>query len=285
MSLELSKGYSAARSITYLSDPVLSSRVQDLPVQMEMSHNEVSDGLRRALHGALSMAQDRGYRVQSDNPLLKPPPTCCVTFFRSFPAYFDVINPVYGETIRFEFWNVPLNKLPGQAGQFVTRRLCRAARTMAVAESAMRFILMVPQYSHHLEKRAKHAVDRLGAQLEVFPHHFFLTVHNLLRQQPHKLLKDRLMLERLKEMYGPVANLPKVREDDLLCRYLGAGPGDVLLSGDGCNGMVSWRLVMPNRSPPHDPPGQLERRVERRRSDRAKFLGYLQTISEDTSYY
>lgn len=250
-----------------------------------MSRNEISDELRLALQGALSMAQDRGYKVQSDNPLLKPPPTCCATFFNSFPAYFDVTNPVYGETIRFEFWNVPLNKLPGQAGQLATERLRRAARTMAVAESAMRFILLVPQYSHYLEKRERHAVERLGAQLEVFSHHFFLTVHNLRRQQPHQLLKDRLMLERLKELYGPVANLPKISEDDLLCRYLGAGPGDVLLSGDGCDGMVSWRLVMPSRSPPHDHPGQLERRVERRRSDRAKFLGYLKTISEDASYY
>lgn len=250
-----------------------------------MSHNEITSELRRALQGTLSMARDRGYKVHSDNPLFKPPPSCCATFFSSFPAHFDVTNPVYGEAIRFEFWNVPLNKLPGQAGQLATRRLRRAARAMDVAVSGLRLVLVVPQYSHHLEKRERRAVERLGAQLEVFPHHFFLTVHHLYHQHPHQLLKDRLMLERLKEMYGPVANLPKISEDDLLCRYLGAGPGDVLLSGDGCASMVSWHLVVPCRSAPHDHPEQLERRVEQRRSDRTKFLGYLQSISKDSSYY
>lgn len=241
--------------------------------------------MRRALQGALSMVQDRGYKVVHNNPLFKLPPISSEAFFRSFPAHFDVISPAYGETIRFEFWNVPLNKLPGQAGELVTGRVRRAASVMAVPVTSLRLVLVVPQYSQHLEERERRAVKRLGAQLEVLPYHFFSSVHQLRRQPPHQLLKDRLLLERLQELYGPVANLPKLSAEDLLCRYLGAGPGDVLLSGNGSTGMVSWRLVVPCRRPHHDHTEPLARRVLQRRNERTRFLGYLQTISEDPNYY
>lgn len=249
-----------------------------------MSRKEIPDELRRALQGVLNMAYDRGYEPLRDDPLLKPPPSSCAAFFRSFPTHFDVISQVYGEKIRFEFWNLPLDKLPGQAGQLAMRRVCRAARAMSVAVSAVRLVLVVPHYSQQQEKRERKAIEHLGAELEVFPYHFFSMVHNLRRQQSHQLLKDRLLLERLRELYGPVANLPKISADDLLCRYLGAGPGDMLLSGDSHVGMVSWRLVVPCRRPGHDNPEELKRRVLQRRSDRAKFLGYLKTISEDPNY-
>lgn len=250
-----------------------------------MSRTETSVALRRALQGALSMAQHRGYEVVRNNILLKPPPSSCDSFFRCFPAHFDVTSPLYGETIRFEFWDVPLGKLPGQVGQLVAGRVRRAARAMAVAPSSVRLMLVVPHCTHLQERQERRAVERLGAQMEVFPHHFFSRVHHLCRQPPHRLLKDRLQLEHFRELYGPLANLPKINADDLLCRYLGASPGDVLLSGGVSGTMVSWRLVVPSRRPPHDDPGQLARRVAQQRSDSARFRAYLQTISENPSYY
>ncbi|KAG0725812.1 hypothetical protein GWK47_037871 [Chionoecetes opilio] len=68
-------------------------QVKTHPVLMPSSkHCKPSRELRRALKGALAMARDRGYVLSGDNQLLTPPPRDSKTFFRSFPAHFDVTD-------------------------------------------------------------------------------------------------------------------------------------------------------------------------------------------------
>lgn len=239
----------------------------------------------------MSMARDRHYVTQTDNPLLSPPPTNSAAFFRAFPAHFDVTDSLGQQVIRFEFWNVPLCRLPGRAGQLVARRVRRAALDTGMALARLRLVLLVPQYTHRQERRERQALRGQGAQLEVFPHHFFARVNQLHRQPCCQLLADRMLLEHFQDVYGSVANLPKISANDFMCRYLGAGPGDILLSHGALGtfgGIRSWRLVVPCRRPRDEHPGDLqalERRVRQRRDDSASFMSYLRTISEDPNYY
>ncbi|KAG0711066.1 hypothetical protein GWK47_021456 [Chionoecetes opilio] len=148
--------------------------VKTHPVLMPSSkHCKPSRELRRALKGALAMARDRGYVMSGDNPLLTPPPRDSKTFFRSFPAHFDVTDRLGQQVIRFEFWNKPLSQLPGQEGQVVAKRVRRAARRTGVPLTRVRLVLLVPQHTHRQERQERRALKTLGAHLEVFQHQFF----------------------------------------------------------------------------------------------------------------
>ena len=108
------------------------------------------------------MAQNRNY-VMHTNPLLTPPPENSATFFRSFPAHFDVTDKSGQEIIRFEFWNVLLDKLPGRPGQLVAKQVRRLARDTGVALTRVHLALLVPQYSHRDEQLEWRALEGLGA--------------------------------------------------------------------------------------------------------------------------
>ncbi|KAG0695315.1 hypothetical protein GWK47_026945 [Chionoecetes opilio] len=140
------------------------------PVLMSSSkHCKPSRELRRALKGVLAMARDRGY-VSGNNQLLTPPPRDTTTFFRSFPAHFDVTDRLGQQVIRFEFWKKPLSKLPGREGQAVAMRVRRAARRTGVPLTRLRLVLLVPHYTHQQERQERRALKRLGAEVEVFTH-------------------------------------------------------------------------------------------------------------------
>ncbi|KAG0696316.1 hypothetical protein GWK47_026579 [Chionoecetes opilio] len=142
-------------------------------------HCKPSRELRRALKGALAMARDRSYVLSGDNPLLTPPPRDSKTFFRSFPAHFDVTDHLGQQVIRFEFWNKPLSKLPGREGQVVAKRVRRAARRTGVPLTRVRLELLVPHYTHRQEGQERRALKGLGAYLEVFQHQFFSRANEL----------------------------------------------------------------------------------------------------------
>ncbi|KAG0729078.1 hypothetical protein GWK47_031087 [Chionoecetes opilio] len=248
-------------------------------------HIKTSCELRRALKGALAMARDRGYVKSGDNPLLTPPPQDSKTFFRSFPAHFDVTDRLGQQIISFEFWNKPLIQLPGREGQRIAKRVRRAARRTGVPLARVRLVLLVPHYTHQQERRERRALKGLGAHLEVFAHQFFSRVSELPSPLPWDLMADRMFVERFQNVYGHVGNLTKVSSEDFMCRYLGAGYGDVLVPSAGQEGTGSILLVVPSRRYCDDHSGEAERRVAKWRDARTSLNGYLEAIRENPDYY
>ncbi|KAG0727101.1 hypothetical protein GWK47_035328 [Chionoecetes opilio] len=177
-------------------------------------HIKPSRELRRALKGALAMARDRGYVMSGDNPLLTPPPRDSKTFFRSFPAHFDVTDRLGQQVVRFEFWNKPLIQLPGRECQRVAKRVRRAARRTGVPLARVRLVLLVPHYTHQQERRERRALKGLSAHLEVIAHQFFFRVSELPSPLPWDLLADRIFVERFHNVYGHVGDLTKVSSED-----------------------------------------------------------------------
>ncbi|KAG0696909.1 hypothetical protein GWK47_026423 [Chionoecetes opilio] len=260
--------------------------VNNHPVLMPSSkHCKPSRELRRALKGALAMARDRGYVMSGDNPLLTPPPRDSKTFFRSFPAHFDVTDRLGQQVIRFEFWKKPLSQLPGREGQGVAKRVRRAARRTGVPLRRVRLVLLVPHYTHRQERQERRALKGLGAHLEVFQHQFFSRANELPSSPPCELVADRVLVERCQDVYGHVGDLPKINADNFWCRYLGAGYGDILLSSGGQGGMRSIQLVVPSRRACDDHSGEAERRVTQWRDARTSLNGYLEAIRENPDYY
>ena len=254
------------------------------------AHSGPSRALRRALKGAMCMARDRNYVTHTDNPMLTPPPESSAVFFRSFPAHFDVTDKSEREVIRFEFWNVPLDKLPsrpgqpGQPGQLVAQRVRRVARDTGVALNRVHLVLLVPQYSHRIEQLEQRALEGLGAHLEVFPHQFFSGVNYLQRLPRCQLLASQMMVDHFQDVYGSAANLPKISCHDFTCRYLGAGPGDVILSSGALGGPCSWRLVLPSRRPPPVYTQKLDQRVTQRSNVKLQYREYIKAITSDPNY-
>lgn len=247
--------------------------------------SEPSPALLQALHGAVCMAQDRGYMMQSDNPLLTPPPTNTTAFFRKLPAHFDVTDKLGEEVIRFEFWNVPLNKLPGEVGQLLARRVRRTARHTGVVPARVHLVLLVPHSTRQQERPERQALKSLGAKVEVFLHQFFVRVNHPHHLPSCELLRDQAMLQRFQDRYGSVANLPKISSEDFVSRYLGAVPGDILLSTSAFGGMRSWRLVVPPLRSHDTYTEELEQHVRQQRDATAAFMAYLKTINEDPNHY
>ncbi|KAG0720422.1 hypothetical protein GWK47_048546 [Chionoecetes opilio] len=233
----------------------------------------------------MAMARDRGYVMSGDNPLLTPPPRDSKTFFRSFPAYFDVTDRLGQQVIRFEFWNKPLSQLPGWEGQVVTKRVHRAARRTGVPLTRVRLVLLVPQHTHRQDRQERRALKTLGAHLEVFQHQFFSRANELPSSPPWELLADRMLVERYQYVYGHVGDLPKINADNFWCRYLGAVYGDILLSSGGQGGTRSIQLVVPSRRACDDHSGKAERRVAQWRDARTSLNGYLEAIIENPDYY
>ncbi|KAG0728114.1 hypothetical protein GWK47_003834 [Chionoecetes opilio] len=256
------------------------------PVLMPFSkHCKPSRELRRALKGALAMARDRSYVLSGDNPLLTPPPRDSKTFFRSFPAHFDVTDHLGQQVIRFEFWNKPLSKLPGREGQVVAKRVRRAARRTGVPLTRVRLELLVPHYTHRQEGQERRALKGLGAYLEVFQHQFFSRANELPSSPPCELLAEGMLVERYQDMYGHVGDLPKINADNFWCRYLGAAYGDILLSSGGQGGMRSIQLVVPSRRACDDHSGEAEGCVTQWRDARTSLNCYLEAIRENPDYY
>ncbi|KAG0714458.1 hypothetical protein GWK47_014114 [Chionoecetes opilio] len=256
------------------------------PVSMSSSKPcKPSRELRRVLKGALAMARDRGYVMRGDNPLLTPPPCDSKTFFRSFPAHFDVTDRLGQQVIRFEFWKKPLSQLPGRGGEVVAQRVRRAARRTGVPLTRLLLVLLVPQYTHQQERRERRAMKGLGAHLEVFTHQFFSRANELPASPPCELLADRMLVERYQDVYGHVGDLPKINADNFWCRYLGAAYGDILLTSGGQGGMRSMQLVVPSRRACDDHSGEAERRVTQWRDARTSLNGYLEAIRENPHYY
>ena len=247
-------------------------------------HSGPSRILRRALKGAMCMARDRNYVMHSDNPRLTPPPENAAAFFRSFPAHFDVTDKSGQEVIRFEFWDVPLGKLPGREGQLAAKRVRRAARDTGVVLTRVHLVLLVPQYSHRIERLEQCALRGLGAHLEVFPHQFFSGVNSLHRLPRCQLLASQMMVDQFQDVYGSAANLPKISCNDFTSRYLGAGPGDVVLSSGALGGPCSWRLVLPSRRPPPVYTQALDQRVMQRRNVGLQYREYVKGITSDPNY-
>ncbi|XP_045114595.1 uncharacterized protein LOC123506520 isoform X2 [Portunus trituberculatus] len=93
------------------------------------------------------------------------------------------------------------------------------------------------------------------------------------------------MLQRFQDRYGSAANLPKISSEDFVCRYLGAVPGDILLSTAAFGEMRSWRLVVPPLRSHDIYTEELEQRVRQQRNSTAAFMTYLRTITEDPDHY
>ncbi|XP_045114594.1 uncharacterized protein LOC123506520 isoform X1 [Portunus trituberculatus] len=114
--------------------------------------SEPSPALLQTLQGAVCMGQDHGYVMQIGNPLLTPPPTNTKVFFRKLPAHFDVTDKLGQEAIRFEFCDVPFNKLPGETGRLVAKRVRRTARHTGVATARVRLIMLVLHSTRQQER-------------------------------------------------------------------------------------------------------------------------------------
>ncbi|KAG0726724.1 hypothetical protein GWK47_035968 [Chionoecetes opilio] len=206
-------------------------------------------------------ARDRGYVMRGDNPLLTSPPRDSKTFFRSFPAHFDVTDCLGQQVIRFEFWKKPFEPGCGRGGEGIAPTSLPRCPNNGVPLSRLRLVLLVPQYTHQQERRERRALKGLGAHLEVFTHQFFSRANDLPSSPPCELLADRMLVERYQDVYGHVGDLPKINVDNFWCRYLGAAYGDILLTSGGQGGMRSMQLVVPSRRACDDHTGEAERRV------------------------
>lgn len=199
--------------------------------------------------GVINMSQDRGYVVPELAEANLTPPTLNVTrFFRKFPASFEMIRDSNEEIIRFEFWDVPLSRLPGKTGEKMYDRIIVALKELEYVPPHMfRLIVIVQDYQEEQLSSEMILINEIGCRFEIFCYQFF---ENISRK--HHLPKCEYANDfavQVKMQYVSLRDFPKISNADWVSKYIRDGPGDVLRVEGDIPKTHHARLVVPSRKP------------------------------------